>query len=179
MVTGVTGTECIRQHYTVVSAHCAKWVSLPSAKLELMIRVSPRTFGGEPSAFVRPGISRFLADLRPRLPTAHLWMGVRVGVDPGIPWHQSVSIAATTAVASQTTRHESAGCGCVSLVDWRLAAGQHKMVWVCCCCRLAGVAPANNTSLTRQYFCMRKRWWYNKCTDILYDVQSTVGSPVS
>jgi len=90
MVTGVTGIE----HYTVVSAHCAKWVSLPSAKLELMIRISPRTFGGEPSAYVRLGISRFLADLRPRLPTAHLWrspllwMGVRVGVDPGIPWRR-------------------------------------------------------------------------------------------
>ena len=90
MVTGVTGIE----HYTVVSAHCAKWVSLPSAKLELMIRISPQTFGGEPSAYVRLGISRFLVDLRPRLPTAHLWrspllwMGVRVGVDPGIPWRR-------------------------------------------------------------------------------------------
>ena len=88
MVTGVTGIERVRQHYTVASAHCAKWVSLPSAELELMIRVSPRTFGGEPSAYVRPVISRLLADLRPRLPTAHLWrppllwMGVRGGVDP-------------------------------------------------------------------------------------------------
>ena len=40
MVTGVTGIERVRQHYTVASAHCAKWVSLPSAKLELMIRIS-------------------------------------------------------------------------------------------------------------------------------------------
>ena len=32
-----------------------------------------------------------------------------------------------------------------------------------------------------QYFCMRERWWYNKCTDLLNDVLqswSTVGSPV-
>jgi len=91
MVTGVTGIERVRQHYTVASAHCAKWVSLPTAELELMIRVSPRTFGDE---YVRPGISRFLADLRPRLPTAHLWrppllwMGVSVGVDTGIPWRR-------------------------------------------------------------------------------------------
>jgi len=63
---------------------------LPSAELELMIRVSPRTFGGEPSANVRPGISRFLADLRPRLPTAHLWWPplLWMGVHPGIPWRR-------------------------------------------------------------------------------------------
>ena len=91
---GSDWVERVRQHYTVASAHCAKWVSLPSAKLELMIRISPQTFGGEPSAYVRPGISRFLADLRPRLPTARLWrppllwMGVRVGVDTGIPWRR-------------------------------------------------------------------------------------------
>jgi len=42
-----------------------------------------------------------------------LWMGVRVGVDPGIPIH-GVGIAATTAVVSQTTRDlhlQSVGCG--------------------------------------------------------------------
>jgi len=48
---GVTQVEHVRQHYTIASAHCAQRVSLPSAKLELMIRVSPRPriFGGEQS----------------------------------------------------------------------------------------------------------------------------------
>ena len=62
-----------------------------------------------------------------------LWIGVRVG------------IAATTAVASQTTRHESAGYG-MSVVPRHgdKEAGQLNTVWVCCCCRFAGVAPANS-----------------------------------
>ena len=49
---GVTEIEHVRQHYTIASAHCAQWGSLPSAELELMIHVSPRlrTFGREPSA---------------------------------------------------------------------------------------------------------------------------------
>jgi len=38
----VTQIEYVRQHYTIASAHCAQQVSLPSAELELMIRVSPR-----------------------------------------------------------------------------------------------------------------------------------------
>ena len=48
----VTQIEHVRQHYTIASAHCAQQVSLPSAKLELMIHVSPRPwiFGDEPSA---------------------------------------------------------------------------------------------------------------------------------
>ena len=65
-----------------------------------------------------------------------LWMGVRV------------RIAATTAVASQTTRHESASYGmrvsCRGTATRRLAAGQLNTVWVCCCCRFAGVTPANS-----------------------------------
>ena len=46
---------------TIASAHCAQRVSLPSAELELMIRVSPRPriFGGGPSASVR-GSQEFL-----------------------------------------------------------------------------------------------------------------------
>ena len=54
-----------------------------------------------------------------------------------------VRIAATTAVASQTTRHQSASYG-MSVVTRRLAAGQLNTVWVCCCCRFAGVTPANS-----------------------------------
>jgi len=49
---GMTQIEHIWQHYTIASAHCAQQVSLPSAKLELMIRISLRIFGGEPSASV-------------------------------------------------------------------------------------------------------------------------------
>jgi len=58
---GVTQIEHVRQHYTIASAHCAQRVSLPSAELELMIRISPRPriFGGEPSASVR-GSQEFL-----------------------------------------------------------------------------------------------------------------------
>jgi len=60
-----------------------------------------------------------------------------------------VRIAATTAVASQTTRHESASYGmrvkCRGTATRRLAAGQLNTVWVCCCCcRFAGVTPANS-----------------------------------
>jgi len=51
----VTQIEHVRQHYTIASAHCAKRVSLPSAELEYMIRVSlhPQIFGSELSASVR------------------------------------------------------------------------------------------------------------------------------
>jgi len=38
---GMTQIELVRQHYTIASAHCAQQVSLPTAELELMIRVSP------------------------------------------------------------------------------------------------------------------------------------------
>ena len=38
----VTQIEHVCQHYTIASAHCAQWVSLPSAELKLMISVSPR-----------------------------------------------------------------------------------------------------------------------------------------
>ena len=73
---GVTQIEHVRQHYTIASAHCAQQVSLPSAKLELMIRVSPlsQIFGGELSASVR-GSQEFLRICirrRMRPPSAHL-----------------------------------------------------------------------------------------------------------
>ena len=74
----VTQIEHVRHHYTIASAHCAQRVSLPSAKLELMIRVSPRPhpriFGGEPSASVR-GFQEFLricVRRQTRPPSAHL-----------------------------------------------------------------------------------------------------------
>ena len=57
---GVTQIEHVRQHYTIASAHCAQRVSLPSAELELMIRV--REFSGAS----RPRISGILVDLRPQ-----------------------------------------------------------------------------------------------------------------
>ena len=64
---GMTQIEHIWQHYTIASAHCAQQVSLPSAELELMIRVSPRlasaNFRGR-AVRVSPRISRILADLR-------------------------------------------------------------------------------------------------------------------
>jgi len=57
----VTQIEHVRQHYTIASAHCAQWVSLPSDELKLMISVCPhpRIFGGKPSASVR-GSQEFL-----------------------------------------------------------------------------------------------------------------------
>ena len=72
----MTQIEHVRQHYTIASAYCAQWVSLPSAELELMIRVSPRPriFGGEPSASVR-GSQEFLQICVRRWmhpPSAHL-----------------------------------------------------------------------------------------------------------
>ena len=44
-VTGISASIC-----TTASAHCAKWVSLPSVKIELMFRISPhpQIFGGKP-----------------------------------------------------------------------------------------------------------------------------------
>jgi len=78
MVTGywVTQIEHVRQHYTIASARCAQQVSLPSAELKLMFRVSPRQriFGGEPSASVR-GSQEFLQICVHRWmhpPSAHL-----------------------------------------------------------------------------------------------------------
>ena len=73
---GMTQIEHVRQHYTIASVHCAQRVSLPSAELELMIRVSlrPRIFGGEPSASVR-GSQEFLRTCVRRWtcpPSAHL-----------------------------------------------------------------------------------------------------------
>jgi len=63
----VNQIEHVRQRYTIASAHCAQQVSLPSAELELMIRVSPRlasaNFRGR-AVRVSPRISRILADLR-------------------------------------------------------------------------------------------------------------------
>jgi len=67
-------------------------------------------------------------------------------------------------------------------IDWRLAAGQLNTLWVCCCCRLAGVTPANSIGLDSTVFFVRESWWYNNCTDLLNHVLqpwSTVGSPVS
>ena len=48
------------------------------------------------------------------------------------------------------TRHKSAGYG-VCVVPWhsdRLTGGQLNMMCVCCCCRLADVAPADSIGLT-------------------------------
>ena len=72
----VTQIEHVCQHYTIASAHCAQRVSLPSAELQLMIRVSPhpRMFGGKPSTSVR-GSQKFLricVRRQMRLPSAHL-----------------------------------------------------------------------------------------------------------
>ena len=77
--------------------------------------------------------------------------------------------------------------GCMSYsrggtVTGRLEAGQLNMLRVCCCCRLAGVTPANSIGLDSTVFFVRESWWYNKCTDLLNNVLqpwSTVGSPVS
>jgi len=74
---GVIQIQHVRQNYTIASAHCAQRVSLPSAELELVIRVSPRLwiFGSELSAsvrgsqeFLRIGVRRLLwpSTLRPR-----------------------------------------------------------------------------------------------------------------
>jgi len=74
--------------YAIASAHCAQRVSLPSAELELMIRVSPRPqiFGGKPSVSVC-GSQEFLricVRRRMRPPSAHLcrrppWQSARCG----------------------------------------------------------------------------------------------------
>jgi len=82
----VTQIEHVRQHYmyTIASAYCAQQVSLPSAELVLMIRISPRPriFGGEPSAsvrgsqeFLRIGVrrrTRLSTGRRMRPPSTHL-----------------------------------------------------------------------------------------------------------
>ena len=73
----MTQIKHVRQHYTIASAHCAQRVTLPSAELELVIRVSPRPriFGGKPSASVR-GSQEFLricVRRWTRPPSAHLW----------------------------------------------------------------------------------------------------------
>jgi len=80
---GVTQIEHVHQHYTIASAHCALCVSLPSAELNLMISVSPRIFGGEPSTSVR-GSQEFLRICVHRRPSAHLcrrlpWPSARCG----------------------------------------------------------------------------------------------------
>jgi len=83
---GVTQIEHVRQRYTIASAHCAQRVSLPSAELELMIRVSPRLriFGGR-AVRVTPRISRILADMRPQEDASAIADTARC---PGRPvWH--------------------------------------------------------------------------------------------
>jgi len=78
MVTGVTGIKRVRQHYTVASAHCAQWLSLPSAELDLMIRVSASANFRGRAVLVSPGISIFLADLGPQADTSAV--GVRTSL---------------------------------------------------------------------------------------------------
>jgi len=100
---------------TIASAHCAQRVSLLSAKLELMIRVSPRPriFGGEPSTSVCGSLDFLRICVRRqtrRPPSAHLWCRYDLTWPVSGCWQAAVLMRSTVTVRTWL--------GCLLMSSW-------------------------------------------------------------